>query len=70
DTHTSEEIMALLQALNEQGVTIVMVTHEEDIAEHGTRVVRFRDGHLESDEPVTGRRFLATEYLATHPAEG
>jgi putative ABC transport system ATP-binding protein len=55
DTHTSEEIMALLQELNEQGMTVLMVTHEDDIARHSKRIVRFRDGHIESDEPVADR---------------
>ncbi|MCC7494046.1 MAG: ABC transporter ATP-binding protein [Fimbriimonadaceae bacterium] len=59
DTRTSEEIMGLLQQLNDQGVTIAMVTHEEDIARHCRRIVRFRDGHIEHDEPVGDRRILA-----------
>jgi putative ABC transport system ATP-binding protein len=56
DTATSVEIMKLLTALNEQrGITIAMVTHEPDIAAWTRRIVRFRDGHIESDlanEPV------------------
>jgi putative ABC transport system ATP-binding protein len=56
DTGTSIEIMKLLTALNEQrGITIAMVTHEPDIAGWTRRIVRFRDGHIESDqanEPV------------------
>ena len=67
DSHTSEEIMALIQQLNDQGMTIVMVTHEEDIAEHSTRVVRFLDGRLESDETVNNRRILASKVLAETP---
>jgi putative ABC transport system ATP-binding protein len=58
DTATSIEIMKLLTALNEQrGITIVMVTHEPDIAGWTRRIVRFRDGSIESDEanvPVRG----------------
>ncbi len=69
DTRTGEEIMALLQELNDEGVTIVMVTHEEDIAEHSRRIVRFRDGHMERDETVATRRIIAEQRLAgTHVA--
>src|SRR3989442_3555164 len=49
DSRTSDEIMALLRRLNEAGKTIIMVTHENDIAAWATRVVRMRDGHIESD---------------------
>lgn len=53
DTRTSEEIMALFQDLNRQGKTVVIVTHEEEIAKHTKRIVRFRDGRIVSDEPVS-----------------
>src|SRR5262249_17443862 len=49
DTKTSDEIMQLLQQLNRAGKTIIMVTHENDIAAWARRVVRMRDGHVESD---------------------
>jgi len=49
DTRTSEEILALFQALNRQGLTIVVVTHEEDVAAHAGRVLQFRDGKLVAD---------------------
>jgi putative ABC transport system ATP-binding protein len=49
DTRTSLELMALLQELNREGATIVVVTHEPDVARFATRLVRFRDGHLVSD---------------------
>lgn len=55
DTKTSYEILTLFQELHDQGQTIVMVTHEDDIALHAHRIVRLRDGLLESDkinEPV------------------
>ncbi len=58
DTATSDEILALLQALNERGITIVMVTHEADVAACAQRYVRFRDGHIERQEPVDRRRLL------------
>ena len=59
DSKTSDEIMALLSELNGAGKTIIMVTHENDIAAWARRVVRMRDGHIESDvrndpAPVTG----------------
>lgn len=52
DSHTSEEIMALFEELNREGITIVLVTHEPDIAAHAKRQVRFLDGHLVSDIPT------------------
>jgi putative ABC transport system ATP-binding protein len=54
DTRTSLEIMAVLGALNRAGITIVLVTHEEDIARHARRVLRFRDGALVADERGLG----------------
>ena len=50
DTKTGEEIMRLFEQIHEQGNTIVLVTHEEDIARHTGRIVRLRDGLVESDE--------------------
>jgi putative ABC transport system ATP-binding protein len=50
DSHTSVEIMALFQELNRQGMTVVLVTHEPDVARFARRVLRFRDGQLVSDE--------------------
>ena len=50
DTRTSVEIMALLRTLNRQGITVVLVTHERDIAEYASRVIHFRDGRLQSDQ--------------------
>ena len=49
DSHTSEEIMALFGQLNEEGITIILVTHEPDIAAHARRQVRFLDGRIVSD---------------------
>ncbi|MEM9998964.1 MAG: ABC transporter ATP-binding protein [Bacteroidota bacterium] len=53
DTATSEDIMRLFETLYRQGNTLLVVTHEEDIAQHARRVVRLRDGLVESDTPVT-----------------
>jgi putative ABC transport system ATP-binding protein len=52
DTKTGHEIMAILEELYDQGNTIIVVTHEEDIAEHARRIIRLRDGKLEKDEVV------------------
>jgi putative ABC transport system ATP-binding protein len=50
DSATGDEIMALFDALNEAGHTIVLVTHETEMARHARRIVRLRDGLVESDE--------------------
>ncbi|MEB3186263.1 MAG: ABC transporter ATP-binding protein [bacterium] len=56
DSRTSDEIMGLFDTLHAQGMTLVLVTHEADVAAHAHRVVRFRDGHILSDERQTPRR--------------
>jgi putative ABC transport system ATP-binding protein len=68
DTRTGEEIMVIFQELNRQGKTVVIVTHEPDIAAHCHRIIRFRDGHLLSDERVPEPRD-AVEVLKHLPAE-
>jgi putative ABC transport system ATP-binding protein len=55
DSRTSLEVMASLQALNRAGITLVIVTHEEEIAAFAHRVIRFRDGRIEHDDAVTHR---------------
>jgi putative ABC transport system ATP-binding protein len=52
DTRTSEEVMAVFQELNEQGKTILLITHELDVAVHAKRVVHMRDGKIVKDEPI------------------
>ncbi len=59
DSHTSEEVMAIFQELNDEGRTVVLITHEPDIAEYSRRVVSFRDGRIVSDVPVQKRRIAA-----------
>ena len=61
DSRTSIEVMALFQQLNAQGITIVVVTHEPDIAAYATRIVRMRDGRILRDEPVTDRHDAARD---------
>jgi putative ABC transport system ATP-binding protein len=56
DSKTGEEIMMLFEELHRQGNTIILVTHEADIAEHAHRTIRLRDGMVESDEPVRKRK--------------
>ena len=56
DSQTSEDIMQLFQTLNEAGNTIVLVTHEREVADHASRQIMFRDGKVIEDGPVTSRR--------------
>ncbi|WP_088228978.1 ABC transporter ATP-binding protein [Desulfosporosinus sp. FKB] len=56
DSKSSEEVMAIFQRLHESGNTIVLVTHEPDIAEFTERIVHFRDGNIEGDEKVANPR--------------
>ncbi|HTI39553.1 MAG TPA: ABC transporter ATP-binding protein [Vicinamibacterales bacterium] len=70
DTRTSIEVMDIFQRLNiERGITVVLITHEMEIAEHGTRLVRFRDGRIQLDQQITNRRFAAEELKALPPPD-
>ncbi len=55
DSKTGEEIMTIFERLNEQGATIMLVTHEPDIARHARRIISIRDGRITSDEPILAR---------------
>lgn len=64
DSKSSLEIMAIFQELHQQGVTILLVTHEMDIAEHAERIITFRDGGILSDQLVQNRRFARPDHEA------
>ena len=66
---TSVEVMALFQELNDEGVTIVLVTHEHDIADYHKRVVEFRDGGILRDHPVQNRLIARQELAKLENAE-
>ena len=73
DSQMSVDIMAVFQRLNRNGITIIMVTHEPDIAQYASRKVTFRDGAVMTDEPVLNRRNaeeeLAERVTATQSGE-
>ncbi len=70
DTRTSIEVLALFQELNDQGLTVVMVTHEEDIARYARRRVELRDGVVISDQPVADRGDAAADLVALDLTHG
>lgn len=65
DSVTTEEILALFQRLNDEGRTIIMVTHEDEVAEHAKRVIRLRDGEIQVDEQVKDREIFTAEQIET-----
>jgi putative ABC transport system ATP-binding protein len=70
DTKTSIEVMGIFQRLNrERGITVVLITHELDIAEYGTRIVTFRDGQVVADRSVQRRRNAEDELAALPKVE-
>ncbi|MBB3208618.1 putative ABC transport system ATP-binding protein [Rhodopirellula rubra] len=76
DSVTTDEILALFDQLNGEGRTIILVTHEDDVAERARRIVRLKDGMLHSDEPVsderrkTAREMQAAAALAVKNKQG
>jgi putative ABC transport system ATP-binding protein len=70
DTRTSIEVMDIFQRLNvDRGITVLLITHETDIAEYGTRLVRFRDGRIQVDQKIAHRRDAAQELAKLPPPE-
>jgi putative ABC transport system ATP-binding protein len=72
DSHMTVEVMALFQELNDQGITVLIVTHEPDVAKYAKRIVEVRDGHIIRDHPVEDRRSAAEDLkvlLETEPDE-
>lgn len=65
DSKTGDEIMGLFDILHKEGNTIILVTHEADIAAHAHRIVHIRDGKVERDEQVTNRRIIQHHQAAT-----
>ena len=65
DSVTTEEILALFQRLNDEGRTIIMVTHEDEVSQHAKRVIWLRDGEVQSDEPVVDRKVFTVEQIET-----
>ncbi|MCR8961720.1 ABC transporter ATP-binding protein [Brevibacillus halotolerans] len=61
DTKTSQEIMGIFQQLNNEGKTVILVTHEPDIAEYAKRVIHFRDGQIVANEVIQERRIVNSE---------
>jgi putative ABC transport system ATP-binding protein len=67
DTVTSVDVLSVFQALNEEGITIVLVTHEHDIARYCRRVVELRDGHVVRDTPIADRHIAADDLEQLQP---
>lgn len=63
DSVTTEEILALFQRLNDEGRTIIMVTHEDEVSVHAKRVIRLRDGEIQVDEPIKNRQVFTEEQI-------
>jgi len=71
DSRTSIEVMDIFQRLkDERGITIILITHEPQVAEYGSRIIRFKDGRVVSDHANTSRRAAAAELeaVALEPA--
>jgi putative ABC transport system ATP-binding protein len=63
DSVTTEEILALFQRLNDEGRTIIMVTHEDEVAEHAKRIIRLKDGNVQVDEAIQDRKTFTREQI-------
>ena len=70
DSRTSIEVMDIFQRLNrESGITVLLITHEADIAEYGSRIIRFHDGKIASDRANAARRLASEEVAALPPGD-
>jgi putative ABC transport system ATP-binding protein len=70
DSRTSIEVMDIFQRLNtDRGITVLLITHEHDIAEYAERLIAFRDGRVVSDHPISQRRLARDELAALPPVE-
>lgn len=69
DSVTTEEILAIFQMLNDEGRTIIMVTHEDDVSQHAKRVIRLRDGEIQIDQPIKSRETFSPERIARITAD-
>jgi putative ABC transport system ATP-binding protein len=69
DTRTGREIMSVLQGLNREGITVVLVTHEKEIAQFARRSILFRDGHIVEDEDIPDTRDIESGVLQ-EPEDG
>jgi len=69
DSRTSVDVMSLFQELNAQGITVIMVTHESDIARYARRIVELRDGHIIRDELVPDRHDAVADLAQLEPIE-
>ena len=70
DSRTTVEVMALFQELNDQGITIVLVTHEPEVAQYAKRIVEVRDGRIVRDHPVANRHRAADDLRALDAEDG
>jgi putative ABC transport system ATP-binding protein len=69
DSHMTVEVMALFQELNDQGITILIVTHEPDVAKYARRIVEVRDGMIIHDHPVADRQNAAEDLKKLSPLD-
>ena len=66
DSVTTNEILAMFQKLNDEGRTIIMVTHEDEVAAHAKRVIRLRDGEIQVDESIKNRETFTVEQIQSY----
>jgi putative ABC transport system ATP-binding protein len=69
DSHMTVEIMALFQELNDQGITVVLVTHEREVAQYAKRIIEVRDGRIKHDHPVDDRHDAAADLRVLEETE-